>query len=60
MPDIEMCTNHECPLKETRYRYKAKPSEYAQSYALYMPTRVFLDQEELAPVCQHHLPIHNQ
>jgi hypothetical protein len=33
MPDISMCTNEECPLKETCYRYNATPSEFMQAYA---------------------------
>lgn len=32
MPDIAMCLNEECPLKETCYRFTATPSEYWQSY----------------------------
>jgi hypothetical protein len=28
MPDISMCTNEECPLKESCYRYNATPSEF--------------------------------
>ena len=28
MPDITMCKDNECSLKETCYRYTAKPSEY--------------------------------
>lgn len=32
MPDISMCKNNKCPLKETCYRYRANPSSY-QSYA---------------------------
>lgn len=32
MPDISMCANKDCPLKENCYRFTAKPSEY-QSYA---------------------------
>lgn len=35
MPDITMCTNDECPLRESCYRYMAKPSEYMQSYAVF-------------------------
>lgn len=31
MPDISMCANKDCPLKENCYRFTAKPSEY-QSY----------------------------
>lgn len=32
MPDITMCRNEDCPLKERCYRFKAKPSPYGQSY----------------------------
>lgn len=32
MPDISMCKNNECPLKETCYRFKATPSCH-QAYA---------------------------
>ena len=32
MPDISMCSNDKCPLREECYRFKATPSEY-QSYA---------------------------
>ena len=27
MPDISMCSGFECPLRETCYRYTAKPDE---------------------------------
>ncbi len=36
MPDITMCTDHYCKLKETCYRYTAKPSDY-QSYFMSSP-----------------------
>ena len=36
MPDISMCKGNDCKLKETCYRYKAKPSEY-QSYFIDAP-----------------------
>lgn len=32
MPDISMCMGGDCPLKETCYRFTAKPNEYRQSY----------------------------
>lgn len=32
MPDIMMCLEHECSLKEMCYRYTAIPSEGKQSY----------------------------
>ena len=36
MPDITLCKGNDCPLKETCYRYKAKPCEY-QSYFMESP-----------------------
>lgn len=38
MPDITKCTNEECPLKETCYRYTVEPDEY-QSYAKFEITK---------------------
>jgi hypothetical protein len=32
MPDISMCENISCPLKESCYRYTATPDEYRQTY----------------------------
>jgi len=32
LPDLTMCEGGECPLKEECYLYRAKPSEYRQSY----------------------------
>ena len=32
MPDISMCQNKECKLKEECYRFTAKPSEVMQAY----------------------------
>jgi hypothetical protein len=37
MPDISMCSNDECPLSKTCYRFNAKPSEYRQSYTRFTP-----------------------
>lgn len=37
MPDISMCTGKECPIKNTCYRYIARPSEYRQSYFMSPP-----------------------
>lgn len=36
MPDITMCMGKGCPLKETCYRHKTKPSMY-QSYFMESP-----------------------
>jgi hypothetical protein len=33
MPDISMCSNNKCYLKDKCYRYTAKPHEYRQSYS---------------------------
>jgi hypothetical protein len=33
MPDISMCSNDTCPLKDNCYRHTATPNEYRQSYA---------------------------
>ena len=32
MPDISMCDNETCPIKETCYRYTATPNEFRQAY----------------------------
>ena len=32
MADITKCSDEECPMKETCYRYTAKANEYRQSY----------------------------
>lgn len=45
MPDITMCGGNNCPLKETCYRYKAKPSDL-QSY--------FFDSPYYAGICEHY------
>ena len=43
MPDITMCLGYEkdidkhCPMKESCYRYMARPSEYRQSYFVDAP-----------------------
>ncbi len=39
MPDISMCKNKNCELKENCYRYRAIPSEYMQSYAEFENTK---------------------
>ena len=37
MPDISMCANEECPLKEKCYRYTSEPDKYLQSYGDFKP-----------------------
>ena len=39
MADITMCTDNECPMKETCYRYVAPVSKYRQAYFLESPKR---------------------
>ena len=45
MPDITMCCNYNCPLKDKCYRYRAVPSDMWQSFALFKP--------ESTGVCEH-------
>jgi len=35
MPDISMCCNRDCPIREKCYRYRARPDKYWQSYAFF-------------------------
>jgi hypothetical protein len=35
MPDITMCNNKHCTLKEQCYRYKAKPNKLRQTYSTF-------------------------
>jgi hypothetical protein len=37
MPDISMCSNSTCPLREQCYRFTAVPNEYRQSYGTFKP-----------------------
>lgn len=37
MPDISMCINKKCPMKNNCYRFTAKPNEYSQSYSDFKP-----------------------
>jgi hypothetical protein len=41
MPDITMCEGKDCPLKESCYRYTAKPSGLGQSYFRTSPYSYF-------------------
>ena len=33
MPDLSMCANEACNMKEKCYRYMAEPNPYRQAYA---------------------------
>lgn len=35
MPDISLCNNFTCPLRNNCYRATSVPSEYMQSYAVF-------------------------
>ena len=37
MPDVSMCSGENCPLKNSCYRFTAKPSEYRQAYFMQVP-----------------------
>lgn len=37
MPDITMCPGEGCPLRETCYRYTARPTPHMQSYFVEPP-----------------------
>lgn len=39
MPDITMCGDEECPLKETCYRYTAPANPYYQNYFTTSPRK---------------------
>lgn len=39
MADITMCNGKNCDLRQTCYRYKAKPNEYRQSYFVETPIK---------------------
>lgn len=37
MPEISMCTNEKCDLKQNCYRYRAIPKHYDQKYGDFHP-----------------------
>ena len=49
MPDISMCSNEECPLRETCYRAQAKPDSY-QSFSEF-------EYNEETESCEYYCPI---
>jgi len=40
MPDITMCTNESCELRNECFRFRAEPNEYRQSYFMTNPQPV--------------------
>lgn len=39
MPDISMCSNGDCPSRESCYRYRAVPNPDWQSYSHFEPDK---------------------
>lgn len=35
MPDISMCKNSKCPLREDCYRFTAEPNPWRQAYSVF-------------------------
>ena len=50
MPDITMCTNRNCPIRRSCYRYVAIPTPKWQSYAAFAPYK-----DEAGLTCKHYL-----
>lgn len=48
MPDISMCQQSNCRVRNNCYRYRAIPSEFRQSYIVFESTPI---------ECTHHWPI---
>ena len=49
MPDISKCSNADCPIKHTCYRWTAPPNPDWQSYATFTPT--------ITGTCFHRIPV---
>jgi len=49
MPDISLCTNTDCPLKEVCYRQTAVPNPYRQSYSKF---KLVKDEEKGVAYCE--------
>ena len=61
MPDITMCDNTDCPLRESCYRHTAKPTPIWQSYSRFEPEFVFHDRDgysEMDVECDYFIPVH--
>lgn len=58
MPDISMCFGKDCPMKESCYRFTAKPNEYSQSY-FQEPPFIQTESDE-QPTCEYYWEIENK
>ena len=56
MPDIALCTNELCPLRNECYRALAKPSEYLQSYSRFE----FGITKHMIPTCEYFIKSTNE
>ena len=59
MPDIAMCQNGDCPLREGCYRFTATPDQYRQSYAKFEYRFEYIESDgygELDVTCEHYMP----
>lgn len=52
MPDITMCWNKTCPLRDKCYRYRAIPDKYWQSFAEFRPNTINIGTETITE-CDH-------
>ena len=56
MPDVTLCPGGNCPMKETCYRYKAKPNDPWQSYFTKLPLKIIEGKVE----CEFYWELYNK
>lgn len=54
MPDITMCINNSCPIREKCFRFRAIPDKYNQSYSRFQYTN-----QKGKVFCDDYLPIYS-
>jgi len=59
MPDITMCQNNLCALRDRCYRFTAKPDGYYQLYSMFQPRIRFKDKTGIID-CEHFLTIQEE
>jgi hypothetical protein len=55
MPDISMCANEECTLRETCYRFVATPNPFRQSYSDYKPSKLYVPGVGNSDTCDNYI-----